>query len=86
MRCSTLGAFLVSWTLTACPSQPAQMPDEHGEPRTPYPCQKDADCMRPSCGPCTPGALLVQESPACAVNPCPDVAVVCSPKRVCVVK
>jgi hypothetical protein len=79
----TVAACLLA---SACSDSPAQTPHEHGDPRTPYPCAKDDDCISPSCGPCSSGSVLYQESRACAVNPCPGVAMVCSPRRVCVVK
>jgi hypothetical protein len=75
---------LAAWALVGCP--PAQTPDSEGEPLPPFPCQKDADCVAPACGPCTPGAVLLQQTRECAVNPCPNVAVACSPQKVCVVK
>src|SRR5690242_14991469 len=49
-------------------------------------CQKDADCHPPSCGPCIPGAELINDPRECVVNPCPDAKVACSPRHVCVVK
>ena len=75
---------LFSLLLAGCPE--AQSPDAQGEALPPFPCQKDADCSPPACGPCNAGAVPVQQNKACAVNPCPNVAVACSPQKVCVVK
>lgn len=84
MRLLALAASLFWLALAGCPE--AQSPDSQGQVQPTYPCQKDDDCMSPSCGPCSSGAKLLQSSPACAVNPCPNVAVVCSSQKVCVVK
>jgi hypothetical protein len=81
---SKLVATLFASTLAGCP--PAQMPDEHGEALPPFHCNADADCHSPACGPCTSGEVLRQQNLTCAVNPCPNVAVVCSPQHMCVVK
>jgi hypothetical protein len=77
--------------LAACPGRPAQSPDtqtpdSNGEPLPPVPCEKDSDCKPPACGPCTPGAVLLQQVQECVVNPCPNVKVVCSAQRMCVVQ
>jgi hypothetical protein len=76
--------------LIACPakreqSPDSQTPDSNGEAVPPFPCQTDRDCTPPACGPCTPGAELQQQAPACVVNPCPNVKVGCSVHKTCVV-
>jgi hypothetical protein len=83
MRPVVFAVFLV---LVACARAPdAQTPDSNGEAIPPFPCKTDAECSPPACGPCESGAPLLQQSPSCAVNPCPNVAVVCS-RNICVVK
>jgi hypothetical protein len=84
-----LSALLLA-LLVACPakreqSPDTQTPDSNGQPEPPFPCQKDSDCTPPACGPCTPGAELVQQSRVCVVNPCPNVRVGCSAHKTCVV-
>ena len=77
---------LVALCEGACSGPPPQTPDSDGQPQPPFPCHTDAECIAPSCGPCTSGTVLLQQSRACAVNPCPGIAVACSAQKVCVVK
>lgn len=71
---------LLALLLAACPAPPLPSSD------APIRCERDADCHAPACGPCNSGAPLRQNSPDCAINPCPNVVVVCSPQKICVVK
>ena len=75
---------LATATDPAPQTAPAQTTTASASP-APQSCQKDEDCMAPSCGPCSPGSVLLQNSRACAVNPCPGVTVGCSAQKVCVV-
>jgi hypothetical protein len=52
----------------------------------PIPCDKDADCHSPACGPCKTGERLEADGPSCFVNPCPEVPVIRARERICVVK
>jgi hypothetical protein len=88
MRLPALAALFVPLALAGCPDKPdARSPDAPGgDAERTIRCQRDSDCSSPACGPCTSGAPLLQGGPSCAVNPCPDVPVVCSPQKICVVK
>jgi hypothetical protein len=86
----TLPHALLLALMVGCPAgrgqaPDTQTPDSNGEALPPFPCQKDSDCAPPACGPCTPGAELVQQSLSCVVNPCPNVKVGCSAHKTCVV-
>jgi hypothetical protein len=70
---------------TPSPSTP-MTPSSSGVVQKPVPCEKDSDCRSPACGPCTPGAPLLEPTPACFVNPCPNVKVACSAQKNCVVR
>jgi hypothetical protein len=99
IRAATVACVVSSFALVGCPRQDpaAQTPDARAPvpsgPSTPsgpsantIPCQKDSDCGSPVCGPCISGEELQSNGPSCAVNPCPNKPVACSPKKTCIIK
>jgi hypothetical protein len=82
MRSLVRGAVLLVFLVVAgCPDK--RPPSPSGGTIA---CVSDADCHSPACGPCTSGEPLVQLGPSCAVNPCPNKPVMCSPQKICVVR
>ncbi len=93
--------FLIAVLLCACKSNnsgsgagkgavegPAPIGPAAEEDGAPIPCKSDADCPRRSCGPCTPGAVLMNNrmlSVSCTVNPCTNSRSICGPQGLCII-